>query len=125
VTEIFTPYRAAISAVLGAVALAYVGVITDDVVTNSELVGLILVGLGTFMTYLLPNMPGYRLVKLLTNAAFQGLSLLIQYIDTGEHITTAMWAQLGIAVAVALGIVALPNDPEPAVPPTADLPASA
>lgn len=123
-TEILSPYRAALSAVLGAVALAYVGVITDDVVTSSELVGLILVGLGAFMTYLLPNAPGYKLVKLVTNALFQGLSLLLQYIDSGQDITTGMWVQLAIAVAVALGIVVLPNQPEPAVPSTAELPSS-
>lgn len=121
-TEIFAPYRAAISAVLGAVALAYVSVITDDVVTSSELVGLFLVGVGSFMTYLLPNAPGYKWVKLFANAAFQGLSLLVQFIDTGQDITTAMWAQLVIAVAVALGIVVIPNDTEPAVPSTATTP---
>lgn len=106
-------YTKAVTALLGAVAVVVASALTDDHVTSAEFVQMTVAGLTAFAVYLTPNLPGYNLAKTWTAAALAGLNLVAGWLANNEHITNAMWVNVGIAVAVTLGVFVLPNQPEP------------
>jgi hypothetical protein len=107
-------YSKSVTALLGAVATVLASALTDDVVTAAEFVQMTVAGLTAFAVYLLPNAPGFGAVKTFVAAALAGLNLVAGWLANGEEITNAMWVNVVIAVAVALGVFVLPNDREPA-----------
>jgi hypothetical protein len=107
-------YSKSVTALLGAVATVLASALTDDVVTSAEFVQMTVAGLTAFAVYLLPNAPGFGAVKTFVAAALAGLNLVAGWLANGEEITNAMWVNVVIAVAVALGVFVLPNDREPA-----------
>lgn len=117
-------YRKALAALAGAALTFLVVAWTDNVIEPGEWVQALFLGLTAFAAYLVPNAPGYRYAKLYTSAALTGLGLLSGWLVSGQDITDAMWVTLLLQVGTVLGIFVVPNDPEPAVPPTAQQPAS-
>lgn len=117
--EALAPYRRFLAALFGAVATALVFATTDDVVTSEEVVMLATTAFGLMATYALPDTPVARTMKLVANAALNGLGLLAGWLAAGQEITTSMKLQLVVAVLTGLGILVVQNKPEPAVPPTA------
>lgn len=116
-------YRKALAALAGAALAFFATAYTDNVIEPGELAQMAFAALTAFAAYLVPNAPGFRYAKLLTSAALTGLGLLSGWVAAGETITDAMWVTLIIQVGTVLGIFVVPNDPEPAVPPTASQPA--
>lgn len=110
-------YNKAVAALLGAVAVVLASALTDDHVTAAEFVQMTVAGLGAFSVYLVPNAPGYALAKTWTAAALAGLNLVAGWLANNQEITNAMWVNVAIAVAVALGVFILPNSQEPAAAP--------
>lgn len=114
------PYRKMLAHVAGTVVMALVAFQSDDVLTAAEILQVILAVMGTVMVYALPNMPGARFVKLAASAVSAGLVLLIPVLESGEPLTNALWLNVVFAVGSVLGVLAVDNEPEPAVPPTAN-----
>lgn len=114
------PYRRALMALLGAVLLSLHGFYSDDVLTGGETMQALFAGLGAFGVYALPDAPGYRFVKPIVMAVAGALNILIAATNAGEPYSTELWLNVGITVLTVLGIITVQNDPEPAVPPTAN-----
>ncbi len=115
-------YSKALAALAGAVAVTLAAATSDDVVTSAEVAQLVVTGLAAFGVYLVPNAPGYKYAKAWTAAALAGVSLLAGWLANGQDITTAMWLNVGLAVGTSLGVLIVPNDPEAAIPSTAQTP---
>lgn len=107
-------------ALLGAVMLSLHGYYSDDVLTGGEMMQALFAGLGAFGVYALPDAPGYRFVKPIVMAIAGALNILIAATNAGEPFSTELWLNVGITVLTVLGIIVVQNDPEPAVPPTAN-----
>jgi hypothetical protein len=123
--QALAPYRRFIAALVGAVATSLVFATTDNVITSPEVVMLATTAFGLMATYALPDTPVARYMKLAANAALNALGLLGGWLAADQEITTSMKLQLVVAVLTGLGLIVVSNDPEPAVPPTADMPARA
>lgn len=106
-------YRKFLMAAAGAVAVALAAATSDDTLTSAEIAQTILAGLGVFSVYVLPNAPGYAFAKSLVAGGTAGLGLLTGWLAAGDKITSSMWLNFGIAVTAAMGVLILPNDPEP------------
>lgn len=103
-------YRKAIAAVLGAVVVTLASATSADGITNAELVQLVLLALGAFMAYLVPNAPGYTYAKTAVEAATAGLVLLGGYLANDMAMTTSLWLNVALAVGVSLGVFIVPNE---------------
>lgn len=112
-------YRKALAALAGAALAFFATAYTDNAIEPGELAQMAFVALTAFATYLVPNAPGFKYAKLITSAALTGIGLLSGWLASGEEITDSMWVVLVIQVGTVLGIFVTPNEPEPAVPPTA------
>lgn len=106
-------YRKFLMAAAGAVMVVIAASTSDNVFTTAEIAQAILAGLAPFGVYVLPNAVGYRFIKSLVAGASAGFGLLAGWLAAGDTITTSMWVNLAIAVATALGVFIVPNDPEP------------
>lgn len=105
-------YAKAFVALVGAVAVGLVAVVTDSVVTPLEAVNLALAGLGAFAVYLTPNVAGFPAAKATMLALTAGLTYLASALSTDADLNWALWAQV-IATGVAAVVAYLaPNKPE-------------
>lgn len=117
--NLIAPYKIALVAVFGSVLLSFQSFWSDDVYTTTEIFQTMLQAMGAFLAYVLPNAPGAKFVKLGVMAITAGLQVLAAASETGDF-TRPVWINVAIAVATALGLLFVKNDPEPAVPSTAD-----
>lgn len=123
--QALAPYRRFVAALLGTVATTLVLVLSDDRITSEEVVMLATSGFGLVATYALPDTPYARFMKLVANASLNVLGLVGAWLAAGQDFTTSMWLQLIVVFATGVGLIAVENEPEPAVPPTAAQPARA
>jgi hypothetical protein len=121
--QALAPYRRFLAALFGTVATVLVAATTDDVIGSEEVVLMAMSVAGLMSTYALPDTPMARFMKLGANAALNGLGLVAAWQASGQDITTSMQLQVVVAVLTGLGLIIVQNDPEPAVPPTAEVPA--
>ena len=98
-------YAKAFIATLGTVAASFLAVITNDLIQPIELVNLALLGLGSFVVYLTPNMPGYSYAKTGVLAVTAGLQYLLSALQTDADLTWSLWAQV-ITTGIAAVLVA-------------------
>lgn len=105
-------YRKFLMALAGAVVVALAAATSDDVLTNAEIAQVILAALAPFSVYVLPNAPGYGVVKSFVAAATAGVGLLAGWLANGDKITTSMWLNFALAVGTALGVFVVANEPE-------------
>jgi len=118
-SNLLAPYRIALVAVFGSVLLSFQSFWSDDIYTTTEIFQTILQATGAFLAYVLPNAPGAKFVKLGVMALTASLQVLVAVGEDGDY-TRPVWINVAIAAATALGLLFVKNDPEPAVPPTAD-----
>lgn len=119
-TNPLSPYKRLLMAVVGAVLMALHGYFSDDVLTSGEMMQTMLAGLGVITVYALPDTPVFRYMKPAAMAAATVLNILIAANNSGEPYDTELWLNVAIQALTVLGILGVKNDPEPAVPPTAD-----
>lgn len=115
-----TPYRRAIMAFLGALLVAFQGYLSDGGLVGAEIMQAFLAGLGAFMLYVLPDAPGFKYVKPIVLAVSAALQLLVAANEAGEPYDDRLWLNVAISVLTLLGVIVVQNEPEPAVPPTAN-----
>ncbi len=105
-------YLKAFAGMASAVAVAFVAVVSDNVVSPLEAVNLALAGLGAFAVYVTPNTPGFPIAKGAVLALTAGAQYLASALGTDADLNWALWSQV-IATAVAAVVTyALPNKPE-------------
>lgn len=97
-------FTSAGAVVLSAVLAAYIG---DGALTFSEFVNVVVLGTGTVSLAIAPNIPGSKYVKSTLAAVAAVVTLLLSVYSGG--VTGAEWAQIGVAVASAFGVYAVPN----------------
>ena len=101
------------------IGLAVVGVLvtslTDDVVTQSELINVGIVGVGAVATYLVPNLDAGPAAYLKGAVAFlvAGGVALQSFLTDG--VSTAEWLQIAVAAFAGIGVVIVPNEPKAGV----------
>jgi hypothetical protein len=110
--------RKLLAAIIVAVTGGITAAVTDSVVTNPEKVQIAALALGAAIAYITANaLAGLWLyAKGIAVAAVGGLNLVAGYYANAEHLTGAQWLLVAFAVAQALLVVGLPNDPAPPSP---------
>lgn len=109
----YAKFVAEITAAVGAAAVA--GLTTDGVVTASEWVNVVIMGLGAVTVYGAANIPaGIWIYAKGILAAATAITVLLQSILTGGA-TLAEWIQFGLAALGALGVTGVPNKPKTGV----------
>jgi multisubunit Na+/H+ antiporter MnhC subunit len=108
-------YAKYVVAILGVILGATAAAIADGRVTGDEAVNLLILTLGAFATYLVPNLDhGLRqYAKLIVAALTAGATLLSSVVSDG--VTLAEWLMVGAAVLTAFTTYVIPNEPSPAV----------
>lgn len=119
-SNLLTPYRRAIMAFVGALLVAFQGYLSDGGLVGAEIMQSMLAGLGAFMLYVLPDAPGFKYVKPAVLAISSALQLLVAANEAGEPYDDRLWLNVVISVLTLLGVIVVHNEPEPAIPPTAD-----
>ena len=102
-------YTKAVVSILAAALVALVSALTDDVVTQVELV-LVCIAIVTAVTvYLVPNLPTgpARYAKAITGFTGAGLSALVLIVADG--VTLSEWLTVAVAALGGIGIAVLPN----------------
>lgn len=94
-------------ALVGTVALALQTFLNDGTLSTVETLELVSLGIGTLLTYLVPNTPLLATAKTWVAAAGAGLTILIAALPDGIS-NTEIW-QVVIAVLVAAGVYTIPN----------------
>lgn len=118
------PYYKAFTYAFGAIAAVILSYHTDGVFTGAEIAQTALLAFGTFLVYLAENAPGAKFVKFVMAAVIAGLQVLVAAMEVGSELSSDVWLNVAIAVGMALGVLAVENKPEAAVPATATTPSS-
>lgn len=124
VQRIIAPYHKAILYSIGAVIVAFQSYATNDVFTPAEILQTMLAGLGVFLVYMLPEAPGAKHVKAGVGLIIVAGQVLVAALEAGEPLDGSLWVNVLVAIVTAMGLVPNINEPEPAVPSTAGLPAT-
>jgi hypothetical protein len=108
-------YAKYIVAMLGVVLGATAAAVADGRVTGDEAVNLLILTLGAFATYFVPNLDHglSQHAKLIVAALTAGATLLSSVVSDG--VTLAEWLMVGAAVLTAFTTYVIPNEPNPAV----------
>lgn len=106
--EVVKKYAKAFMGALGLVLSVFLAsVVGDGVIQASEYANMVILGAGAAGVAIAPNVPGSKYVKLGLSALAAAATVLVSVYTGG--ISPAEWAQIGIAVATALGIYQVPN----------------
>jgi peptidoglycan/LPS O-acetylase OafA/YrhL len=124
IMRLISPYRKALLYALGAVIIGFQSYATDDIFTPAEIMQSFLAGLGLFLVYVLPEAPGAKYVKAGVGLIVAAAQIVVAALEAGEPLDSSLWVNVAVAIVAALGLVPMENEPEPAVPPTAGLPAT-
>jgi hypothetical protein len=95
------------------VALALIGfaitAVADNVITTEELLNGLVVVLGAFVVYLIPNLPAgvAKYSKAIVAFGIAGVVALLSFLSGG--VTLAEWLQVIVAAAAGVGVVIVPN----------------
>lgn len=96
---------------LGAVAVAVLPLLVAGPLGFSEIVNVIVVGVGAFLVWNTKNYPNWRYGKLLASAATTlttGLVAIASSYSFGE-VSSQQWWQLGVAVVTSILVWWFPN----------------
>ena len=106
-------YLKMLAMVVVTIATALVPVLASGHVTTAMEINVAIVGVGAMAVFAAANVPGAMYTKLVLAAITAGLTALSTFVgaDSLSGVTPAEWLQIGIAVAGALGVYALPNTP--------------
>jgi len=95
------------------VALALIGfaitAVADNVITTEELLNGLVVVLGAFVVYLIPNLPAgvAKYSKAIVAFGTAGVVALLSFLSGG--VTLAEWLQVIVAAAAGVGVIVVPN----------------
>ena len=104
-----TAYAKAIGFVITTVIAALAGALTDNSITQPELINVVVLGLGAILVYIVPNLDAGigRYLKLFIAGLTAALVLLSSALTDG--VTIAEWLQITLAFLGAFGVYAVPN----------------
>lgn len=98
------PYLPALGSVVMVLLAALAAALTDGQIYISEVVALVVAGLGAVLTYVVPNVQGVTWLKPAVTAAAAAFNALQGYLTDGltsQEITLVLIAGLGSVVAVS------------------------
>lgn len=105
-------YTKAFIAVIGAAVMAVASALSgDNHIGTEEWINISIAGFTAFQVWLTANIPAAPVAKAITAGALALLNLLVSQLTGG--IDSAEVVNLIIAFAVAAGVLALPNTPDP------------
>lgn len=102
------------------IALAVVGVLvtalSDDILTQDELVNVGIIGVGAITVYLVPNLPEGigRYAKVIVTFVVAALVAVQSFLTFG--ITATEWLQIAVAAFAGIGVYVIPNEPARFIP---------
>lgn len=96
-----------VAALIGAVAMALVSVLTDGRVTSEEWVQVAIAAVTALSVWVAANVPSMPAAKSVVAALLAVLNLLVAYITNG--VSAQEWANLVVAALTAAGVYVVPN----------------
>lgn len=99
---------------VGAVAVAVLPLLFVGPLGFSEIVNVIVIGVGAFIVWNTKNYPNWRYAKLLASAAATlttGLVAIASSYAFGD-VSTQQWVQLALSVVTSFAVYYIPNSPD-------------